>query len=195
MDEAWVKTFGVIHGTTYKDWITDELTSKDLFPYKPPDFNLINKKGIKAIFLGQYFKWDPQLTAKVAEENGFKKGNEAKVGLYDYADLDDNFISVHHFPKWHKFGFSRIFDNLSLEIRNGRLTRKKALEILNEKGPEIPLEEIKKFCNFIGLSISEFFKILEKFRNKKIWSKDQGTWKINNFIVKNWDWKKLHYES
>ena len=105
MDEAWIKKFGVIHGTTYKDWITDELTSKDLFPYRTPNFNLINEKGIKAIFLGQYFKWDPELTADVARKNGFKYANEAKVGLYDYADLDDNFISVHHFPKWYKFGF------------------------------------------------------------------------------------------
>ena len=29
--------------------------------------------------------------------------------------------------KWYKFGFTRLFDNLSLEIRNGRMTRDEAL--------------------------------------------------------------------
>ena len=27
-----------------------------------------------------------------------------KTGLYNYADIDDDFISIHHFIKWYKFG-------------------------------------------------------------------------------------------
>ena len=43
------------------------------------------------------------------------------------ADIDDEFlITIHHWMKWYKFGFTRLWDNLSLEIRNGKLTRKKA---------------------------------------------------------------------
>lgn len=195
MDEAWIKTFGVVHGTTYKDWINDDLTIKDLEAYKTPNYDLLNKKEIKAIFLGQYFKWDPEITANKAREYGFKFGNQAKVGFYDYADLDDNFISVHHFPKWHKFGFSRIFDNLSLEIRNGRISRNNAIEILKNKGPEIPMSDIKLFCKYVGIEIKDFFQIIEKFRNHNIWHFDNGTWKINDFIIENWNWKKLQYEN
>ena len=51
----------VIHGTTYKDWFNDELTIKDLEAYKTPNYDQLNKKNIKSIFLGQYFKWDPKL--------------------------------------------------------------------------------------------------------------------------------------
>ena len=36
--------------------------------------------------------------------------------------------------KWYKFGFTRLFDNLSLEIRNGRLTRDEAIEIVRARG-------------------------------------------------------------
>ncbi len=195
MDEAWVRTFGVAHGTTSKDWIDKDLTEKDLVAYEPPNYKEMEEKGIKAIFLGQYFRWDPELTARVAKENGFNFSEKVKLGLYDYADLDDNFISVHHFPKWHKFGFSRIFDNLSLEIRNGRLSRKEAINILTKKGPEIPIDDIETFCDYVEISIEEFFNILETFRNKKIWVNDKGTWKINNYIVKDWDWKKITNES
>lgn len=193
LNEAWYKKFGVTHGTTCEDWENDELTAKKLTPYKSPDYNEMKMKDIRAVFLGYYFKWDPELTAKIAKANGFKYGDSAKVGLYNYADLDDDFISVHHFPKWHKFGFSRIFDNLSLEIRNGRLSRDKAIEILKEKGPEIPIEDIRTYCKFAKLDEKEFFAILEKFRNKDIWIKEDNVWKIKDFLIKNWDWKKLQY--
>ena len=46
-----------------------------------------------------------------------------KTGFYNFADIDDNLISIHHWLKWYKFGFTRSFDNLSIEIRNGRFDR------------------------------------------------------------------------
>ena len=69
-----------------------------------------------SIFLADYFKWDPLISYKVAKKRGFKSLKSAKTGLYDFADIDDNFISIHHYLKWYKFGFSRLFDNLSIEI-------------------------------------------------------------------------------
>jgi N-acetyl sugar amidotransferase len=195
LNEAWYKKFGVTHGTTSKDWENQELTEIKLTPYKSPDYVEIEARDIRAVFLGYYFKWDPEMTAKVARENGFKYANSAKVGLYEYADLDDDFISVHHFAKWHKFGFSRIFDNLSLEIRNGRLTREQAIAVLKKNGPEIPSEDIKTYCKFAKIEEKAFFQMLDKFRDKNIWTLDSGVWKIENFLIEDWDWKKLMYES
>ena len=57
---------------------------------------------------------------------------------YDFADIDDDFISLHHWLKWHKFGFTRTFDNLSLEIRNERLTREQAVAVVRDRGDETP---------------------------------------------------------
>ena len=51
---------------------------------------------------------------KVSKKVGFKSLKMAKTGYYNYADIDDNFISIHHWLKWYKFGFTRIFDNLSI---------------------------------------------------------------------------------
>lgn len=194
LNEAWYKKFGVTHGTVSTDWENDDLSKKNLIPYCSPNYKTMDDRDIRAVFLGYYFKWDPEVTAKIARENGFKYGNSAKVGLYEFADLDDDFISVHHFVKWHKFGFSRIFDNLSLEIRNGRISRSDAISILEEKGPEIPVEDIKKYCNFVQIEEREFYESLENFRNKNIWTLIDGVWKIDEFIVDEWDWKKLQYE-
>ena len=84
--------------------------------------------------------------------------------------------------KWYKFGFSRIWDNLSIEIRNGRLSRKNAIKKIKKIGNEKPKHEIIKFCEYVDISQSEFNKICEKIRNKKIWIKEKNKWKIDNFF-------------
>jgi N-acetyl sugar amidotransferase len=189
LNSEWLKKFGVTHGTTAKDWISDELTEKELTPYFGPKDQEIKTKGIKAVFLGYYFKWDVETSLKAAKEKGFKASNTgAKTGYYNYADIDDDFISIHHYLKWYKFGMTRLFDNLSLEIRNKRITRNRALSILKEKGEQKPIDDIKKFCTFVSISENKFYEIIEKFRNLDIWEKQKDKWKIKNFILNNWDW-------
>ncbi len=119
------------------------------------------------------------------KKNGFTARKEGpKVGIYNFTDIDCDFISIHHWLKWFKFGLTREMDNLSIEIRNKRISREKALKILKKKGFNAPKDDIKKFCKFVGISIKEFNDICEKFRNKKIWKKDpKGKWYLKNFII------------
>ena len=91
--------------------------------------------------------------------------------------------------KWLKFGFTRLFDNLSLEIRNKRMTRSRAINIIKKHSKKIrPNEDIKKFCKFTGIKLKEFDKITDKFRNKKIWKKNKNKWHIPNFITDKFSW-------
>lgn len=189
LNSEWLKTYGVTHGTTAHDWISDELTEKELTPYFGPSEKELEEKGILAVFLGYYFPWDPETSLKVACEHGFQVREEGpKTGYYNYADIDDNFISIHHYLKWYKFGFTRLFDNLSLEIRNGRMTRGQAIRIVRERGDETPYEDIDKFCDFVGITREHFFEVIEKFRNTDIWSKRNGKWVIKDFLIKDWNW-------
>lgn len=189
LNTSWLKKFGVTHGTSAKDWISKDLSAKDLSGYFGPSDAELDAKGVLAVFLGYYLKWDPENSLKVASSHGFKVRTAGpKTGLYNYADIDDDFISIHHYLKWYKFGFTRLFDNLSLEIRNQRISRNQALNILIKYGAQRPDEDIAKFCDFVGISEKRFNQICEKFRNNKIWTKVKGKWIINNFIVADWDW-------
>ena len=38
---------------------------------------ILTYPGVKAVFLGHYFKWDPQHTFEVAKRYGFKGADEA----------------------------------------------------------------------------------------------------------------------
>jgi len=190
LDEEWLKNYGVTHGTTAEDWVDSELTRKDLSAYIRPKKTEIEKTKVKAVFLGYYLQWDPEETKRIAQQNGFQtNAGQARTGYYDYADIDDDFISLHHWMKWYKFGFTRTFDNLSLEIRNNRITREEAIEVLNDEGIKVPERDIEKFCKFSKITKNNFFDIAEKFRNKEIWKqKIDGTWWIPEFLfpVENW---------
>ena len=60
------------------------------------------------------------------------------------------------------------------------MTRIQAIKILKGIESKKPIDDIKKFCRFTNISINQFFKICEKFRNKKIWKKHNNSWKLIN---------------
>jgi N-acetyl sugar amidotransferase len=179
LNENWIKKYGINFNTKPIDWVDGKLTKKNMASF----FKIQNNKKFypKSIFLGDYFRWDPNKVMKIAKKHGFSGlKKRTKTGIYNYADIDDDLISIHHYLKIFKFGFSRIQDNLSLEIRNKRISRKKAVKIVNKKGFTPPMGDIKKFCNFIDIPITKFFDICEKFRNKKIWLKKNNKWYLKN---------------
>lgn len=191
LDHNWLKTFGVTQGTSASDWIDQDLTAKDLAAYFGPTSEELTSAGVRAIFLGYYLPWDPEETRRVAEQHGFVgHREEPRTGYYNFADLDDEFISLHHWMKWYKFGFTRAFDNLSLEIRNRRLSREQAIDILRQLGDQTPHQDITRFCTFAGIEPTQFMAIAEQFRNHSIWEQDErGNWYIPNFLIPDWSWK------
>ncbi|HZS84269.1 MAG TPA: N-acetyl sugar amidotransferase [Stellaceae bacterium] len=190
LDGAWLRKYGVTHGTSWRDWIGGALAERDLVAYALPAEAELAAAGTRAIFLGYYFPWDPKATLAVASAHGFRPRSEGpKTGYYDYADIDDDFISVHHWFKWYKFGFTRLFDNLSLEIRNDRMTRERAIDIIRERGEETPQADIAALCRFLDMPKDEFFALAERFRNPRIWERSGGRWIMPEFLIPDWDWR------
>jgi N-acetyl sugar amidotransferase len=183
MSSNWRKYYGVTNNTVINNWIGTDITKSDLISYI-----LNKKKKIYEIFLGNFIKWDPVKICAFSKKIGFKINDKARTGIYRFADIDDNFISIHHWMKWYKFGITRDFDNLSIEIRNSRISRSEAIDILKKKKNYLPLDDIKKFCKYTNIDTKEFFFIAEKFRNKNIWYKINNKWRILNFIINDWKW-------
>jgi N-acetyl sugar amidotransferase len=188
LTSEWVRRHGAVHGTSAADWEDDELSARDLAIYRGPSDAEIRRAGVRAIFLGMYLPWDPQMTYDVAREHGFEPAPAPLTGSYAFADVDDDFISLHHWLKWHKFGFTRVWDNLSLEIRNDRLSRASAIELAREAGNPTPHEDIRAFCDYTGMADERFRDVAESFRSPEVWTRVDGTWMIEDFLIPDWDW-------
>ncbi len=191
LNHEWLKKYGVTNGTTSEDWVDEDLSASNLEVYHWPTDEDQKISNVKAVFLGYYFKWDPIKTYEIAARNGFKSNDVPKTGYYSFADIDDSFlITIHHWMKWYKFGFTRLWDNLSLEIRNKRISRPEAIEIISKIGPEVPTKEINSFIKFLEISKIDFENIVSNFRNTNIWKKNENNnWYIKNFLIKNWNWE------
>lgn len=185
-DYDYFMRHNIIKNTTPKVWKDKFLTEKDLNGFY---FFSRREKGVKSIFLGDFIQWDPKKIFREVKKVGFTQDKKAKTGLYNFADIDDDFISIHHYLKWYKFGFTRLFDNLSIEIRKQRTTREEAIKIIQKNKAMRPEKDIRKFCKFTDISVAEFNKIIEKFRNRSFWKQDKkGKWYIKNFISKKYSW-------
>ena len=176
LNKKWIKKYGNTFGKSSYFWVKNNFSQKDLSLY-----HLVKTKfKPKSIFLSDYFRWDPKKTFAISKKYGFKNLNKPLTGIYNFSDIDDSILSIHHYLKYYKFGITRVFDNLSLEIRNGRISRDEAVKIANKSMKIVPHGHIKRFCNFINISEKKFFQVCEKFRNKKIWKKKKKKWVLEN---------------
>lgn len=190
LDHAWLKRHNILQNTSASDWLSEDLTAREMEPFFMPDEKEFAEKNVRSIFLGCYLPWDPSETLRVAKGAGFQVRKEGpKVGYYNYADIDCDFISVHHHFKWLKFGFTRLFDNLSIEIRNGRMTREEAVSIIAERGDQRPNEDIDRLCGYLRITDAHFREIEEMYRNRSIWREENGRWMIDGFLIEGWEWR------
>ncbi len=188
LDRGWLAAHGVTNGTTADDWLGHEgLAPSDLTAYRlPPESSFAFAPD--SVFLGSFFSWDSHENARIAAEHGFRSEGQARTGTWGFADVDCAFISLHHFLKWYKFGITRAFDNLSVEIRSDRITREDAIAELRELGPQVPTADIEGFCAFVDRPTTWFWAVAERFRNKHIWHRRNATWVIDDFIIPDWPW-------
>jgi N-acetyl sugar amidotransferase len=186
LSSIWRKKYSVTQNASINDFVCSNIKKNELLSFFPK----CKKSNNKEVFLGSFFAWDPKRTSDYSKKLGFKEETKPRIGTYKFADIDDDFISIHHWIKWYKFGFTREFDNLSIEIRSGRISREKAISTIKKNRNLPPISDIRKFCLTTGISIKSFFNIIDNFRNKKIWFYDRevNKWKIKNFIIKNYNW-------
>lgn len=190
LDLGWIRRHGVTNQTGWEDWVSPDLTEADLAAYRLPDEAEFAAFAPKSVFLGSFFPWNSFENARIAAEHGFESSEgDLKTGLWSFADIDCDFIALHHFLKWYKFGILRSFDNLSVQIRYGMITRDEAVTRLREAGHQAPETDIERFCAFAGKPVAWFWETAERFRNPDIWKRGRdGVWRIPGFLIEDWPW-------
>jgi|TARA_B100000767_G_scaffold274691_1_gene308529 N-acetyl sugar amidotransferase len=179
-----LKKHHILKNTPAEKWISKKIKKEEISSFKTPNEKNLKKIKYEPIFLGYYLNWDIKTNRKIAVKNGFKPREDGPImGLYNESDLDCTNIPIHHYFKWFKFGFNRVTDNCSNEIRKGRMTRAQAIKKIRKlDGIKPPKEFIEAFCKQININISTFWKVANKFRNKQVWKKNYK----NKWYIKNW---------
>ena len=160
--------------------IKSNLSENDIFNYLYPDDKLINKIGVRGIYLGNYIKWDPtkQHNLMVKKFNYRTMKFKRTFDVFDHVDCF-NYMNVHDILKLYKHGYSKVTDHACREIRHGRLTKNNAIDLVKyyEKQKIIPP---KHLADWLEIDLKSLNFIFNQFKNKKFWKqKNIDNWKFN----------------
>jgi len=180
-----VKNFPTL-STGWKPYLDiDGITEKDLFLYHYDKHNL-EKKGIRAIWL-QYFlkEWSQTHNAEFSRKYGFKWRDENfdpnEFGTYSrFTGLDSDFNQLNQMLKYVKFGFGHCLDQACYDLREKRITRNEAINLVLKYDGKCNEKYVKIFCDFIDISVDEFWSHTNKFRGQ-MWQKNQENEWVNEF--------------
>jgi hypothetical protein len=64
------------------------------------------------------------------------------------------------------------------------MTREEAVKIVNQKQYEFPIEYVKEFLEYHGITEEQFYNNLEKWRNRNIWElNDERLWRLKYPLI------------
>ncbi len=163
----------------------DKLTEQDLLWAQYPSDEDILKVGVRGLYIGNYFKWDPNAHAKLMMEKYAWKPAEGNFErtYRKMSNIDDRYENgIHDLLKYVKFGYGRASDHASKDIRTGYLTREQGIEMVR-KHDHVVSSDLQYWLNYVGMTEGQFWDIANKFRSPKVWRKENGEWVKDNI----WD--------
>tara|TARA_B000000460_G_scaffold237583_1_gene200526 strand:+ start:862 stop:1989 length:1128 start_codon:yes stop_codon:yes gene_type:complete len=167
----------------WKEYLDEiDVNEKDLYFFHY-NREKLEKNHVRAIWLNYFLKeWSNHNNAVFSKENGLhwrpENFDQEAIGTYlPYFQLDTDLTQVNQFLKFIKFGFGQTMDHACYDFRENRITREEAIDLVLKLDGKCSDKYIKKFCEYIDITIDEFWSTTEKFRGE-MWQKDEnGTWK------------------
>jgi hypothetical protein len=158
------------------------VTDLDTIWYRFPSDEEMDWGKLKIVYLGYFWKdftkvdnarfsilHGLQIRTAIPEETG---------SLYPFEALDEDFVIANQMMKYFKFGFGKVTDEVCEEIRFGRMTRAKAVELVKRFDGVCAHEYIERVCRYLHITEEQFWEVAERYRNKEIWEKVDGVWRL-----------------
>ncbi|MBW2003485.1 MAG: N-acetyl sugar amidotransferase [Deltaproteobacteria bacterium] len=172
-----------LNGGNASDWTVDGIKLNELIWYQIPDKNKLMEAGIRAIYLNYYVKeYCFGRNIEFAIKHGLH-GREnhdpmltGRLSPYSALDAESHQI-VNQMIKYYKFGLGFVTDETSYRIREGKMTRDEAIELVKKYDGKCGDVYLKDFCDYIDITVEEFWRAIEPFVNKNLFRKNSETGK------------------
>lgn len=170
----------LLRGFDWYDFVGKEgLQERDLLWAKYPLDEDIERIGIRGIFISNFFGWKQHIhTKKMVEMYGFEFYPLPFDRTYSRDANLNNFHDngVHDYMKYVKFGYGRVHDHVSRDIRNGLMTREQGVELCRQYEGVVP-GDIVRWLDYVGMTRTEFEQAADTFRDPRVWIKNEyGQW-------------------
>jgi hypothetical protein len=145
---------------------------------KYPSDNDLMKIGLRGLFIGNYFKWDPKKHTKLMiDKYKWKPSNKKFERTYrTISNVDDRYENgIHDYMKFVKFGYGRATDHSSKDILTNYMTRKEGIKKV-KKHDHILSKDLYHWLDYVNMKEIDFHKTADKFRSNKVWSIKNKKW-------------------
>ena len=166
----------------WKEYLEVEgIEEKDLYLFHY-DRKKLEQKNTKGIWLQYFLKsWSQRENAEFSKKYGLKWRPEdfdfSSIGTYvPFAQLDTDLTQVNQLLKYIKFGFGQCMDSACYDLRENRITKKEALDLVRMYDGKCSEFYIKKFCDYIDIDLESFWEVVEKFRGPMWVKNSDGKW-------------------
>lgn len=167
------------------------LSDKDLQAFTYPSDAQLERSRVRGIYLGNYLFWDSKAQVELMiEKYGYETLKQDRTyNTYESIGCWNN-AGIHDYIKFLKFGYGKVTDHASRDIRLKRLTRLDGIELV-KKYQTVKPKNLDLFLDWLSIEEQEFFSIINRFRDQSIWCLDENnSWKLKDSITNH-----IHYNS
>lgn len=141
-----------------------DLDPRDLMPYTYPPLRDLKLLKYQSVCLGSFIPWDTQKQSMMIMKELGWSGDEVEgmpPDRYSYEKIECYMQGVRDYLKFLKRGYSRVTQMTALDIRNGRISKAEADELIAEwEGKKPPSLEL--FLEYLNMTEDEFNDIVRK---------------------------------
>jgi N-acetyl sugar amidotransferase len=135
---------------------------RDLAPFTYPHVRDLKKLRYRSICLGSYIPWDAKKQSELIRKELGWEGDQVEGmpwELYPYEKIECYMQGVRDYIKFLKRGYSRVTQMTALDLRNDRLTKPQAEEIVRTFEGQRP-PALSLFLDYVGLTEEKFNEIV-----------------------------------
>lgn len=159
------------------DWMQEaDIDLRNLIAYKYPRPDEFDAHELQIIYLGWFLgDWSLVNNGMYAAVNGLeiREDTVENTGdLYGLTSLDEDWVTLNQMIKYYKFGFGRVTDYVNEEVRHGRMTRDRGIELVTRYDHTCSPDYIASFCDYIDLSVDQFWSQVYQSVNRKLFDVD-----------------------
>lgn len=171
---------GVASDIPLEELLDDEVSKKDLYMTIAPSREDLDR--LDPIYLSYFVEWNSYLNYIFAKSRGFHDLTgewNRTMTVESFDQVDSAAYLVHAWMKYPKYGHALATDYCSRLIRYGIITREQAVALVREKDGALDPRCVREFCEFCGYRESEFWRIVDSWYDKNIFSKSRsGMWTL-----------------
>lgn len=156
--------------------IDQSLNDSDVEQFVYPQDEEIEAVGVRGIYLNNYFRWDSKAQHEsMIDKYGYETDKLGRT-FDNYNNVSCfHYTGIHDYIKFLKHGYSIVTDHVNREIRLNRLTRKQGGKLISFYSNQ-EISDLNFFLKWMSINRDDFYKIIDKFINKKILIKNSDNW-------------------